>query len=52
MDRFLEILREELEKALSVGGSYASKVVMLSTFDRCSIKALARYAKEKGVSID
>lgn len=52
MDRFLEILREELEKMLSIGGSYASKVAMLSTFDRASIKALARYAKEKNIPLD
>jgi len=31
MDRFLELLRQELEKALTVGGSYANKQVMLAT---------------------
>lgn len=51
MDRFLEILREELEKALTVGGSYANKVAMLSTFDRCSVKAMARYIKEKNIDL-
>ena len=51
MDRFLVILREELELALRIGGSYASKIVMLSTFDRVSIKALARYASEKGIDL-
>lgn len=52
MDRFLELLREELESALSVGGSYANKERMLQTFDKASVKALIRYSREKGINID
>ena len=51
MDRFLELLREELERLLAVGGNYSNKPAMLAAFDRASIKALSRYAKEKNIDL-
>lgn len=52
MDRFLEILREELEKMLAIGGSYANKNSMMQTFDKASVKAIVRYAKEKEINLE
>jgi len=51
MDRFFEILRAEMEKELSIGGNYSSKVIMLATFDRCFARAVAKYAREKGIDL-
>lgn len=51
MDRFLEILRSELEKVLAVGGNYANKPAMLAAFDRACVAAISKYAKEKGIGL-
>ena len=51
MDRFLELLRIEFEKELSIGGNYANKERLLQAFDKASIKALAKYAKEKNIDL-
>lgn len=51
MERFFELLRAELEKELSIGGNYASKAVMLATFDRCFARAISKYAREKGIDL-
>lgn len=51
MDRFLELLRIKFELELRVGGNYASKERLMQAFDKASIKALAEYAKEKGINL-
>jgi hypothetical protein len=52
MDRFLELLRTEFELELRTGGNYTNKDRMMQAFDKASIKALAKYAKEKNISLD
>lgn len=51
MDRFLELLREEYEKELRIGGNYSSKERLLQAFDKASIRAMMKYAKEKNIDI-
>lgn len=51
MDRFLELLRTKFELELRTGGNYANKDRMMQAFDKASIKALAKYAKEKGIDL-
>lgn len=51
MDRFLELLRAEFELELRTGGNYASKERLLQAFDKASVKALAKYAREKGIDL-
>lgn len=51
MDRFYEILREELELALSEGKAYANKERMLQTFDKCFAKAVIKYGKELNINL-
>lgn len=51
MDKFYDILREEIENALMVGGAYANKERMLQTFDKAFAKAVVRYARMMGVDL-
>lgn len=51
MDRFLELLRIEFELELRTGGNYSSKERLLQAFDKASIKALSKYAKERGIDL-
>ena len=51
MDRFLEILREEMNKQFSIGGAFANKNTAMQSFDKASTKALIRYAREKGIDL-
>lgn len=50
MDRFIEILREEFEKATSSKTGWGKNEMMME-FDKACIRALARYAVEKGISL-
>lgn len=48
MDRFLDLLREEFEKTIETKTGWGKNEVMVA-FDRASIAALIKYAKEKGL---
>lgn len=51
MDRFYDILREELELALKDGGVYANKERMMQTFDKCFTKAVIKYGRELNINL-
>jgi len=47
---FLDILREEFEKAIVAKTGWSKNEIMVA-FDKASIKALVRYAEGKGVDL-
>lgn len=47
---FLDILREEFEEAIKVKTGWGKNEIMVA-FDKASIRALARYAKLKGLEL-
>lgn len=51
MDRFLELLRTEFELELRTGGNYANKDRMMQAFDKASIRALMKYASDRGIDL-
>lgn len=49
IDQFLDILREEFERLMKEW-DHGDKI--MTDFDKASIKALMRYAKEKGIALE
>ena len=47
---FLDILREEFESMIATKTGWGKNEIMVA-FDKASIKALSRYAKQKGIDL-
>jgi hypothetical protein len=51
MDKLMEYVREEFERLLSTKTGWGRNEVM-AAFDKAWIFGMARYAREKGISLD
>lgn len=50
MDRFLELLRNEFEQIILTKTGWGKNEIMI-VFDKASIKAIIKYAKEKQMDL-
>jgi len=48
---FIEILREEFDKEIAAKTGWGKNEIMIA-FDKASVRALYRYAAQKGISLE